>query len=262
MSAVRHAGYRSGSIITSRFTIVFSYIAFLIGRRDYGMDYHQLRPVIARWFFMCAITGRYTGSSESRMEQDLRRFAEAKDAQEFANVLDGVIATQLTNDFWEVALPDLLATSAGYSPSLFAYHAALVLLDADVLFTSVRVGDLLDPGSGPQPGTVDRYQLFRRKYLESLGINGVNRKNQLANYAILEWPPKSKPSAESPLEYFRLARRLGAARVRRVPRPASQAHRGRHQNGVRQTLYRNRSCPRWVRSAKVVRAVCRGLDRE
>jgi hypothetical protein len=180
MSALRHAGYRSGSMITSRFTIVFSYIAFLIGRRDYGMDYHQLRPVIARWFFMCAITGRYTGSSESRMEQDLRRFAEAKDAQEFANVLDGVIATQLTNDFWEVALPDLLATSAGYSPSLFAYHAALVLLDADVLFTSVRVGDLLDPASGPQPGTVDG--------INYSGGNTWNRWVLTASTARTSWP--------------------------------------------------------------------------
>lgn len=200
LSALRQAGYRSGSMITSRFTIVFSYVAFLVGRRDFGLSAHELRPVIARWFFMCTITGRYTGSSESRMEQDLRRFAEAKTGSEFVEVLDAVIATQLTNDFWEVALPDLLSTSAGYSPSLFAYHAALVLLDADVLFTSVKVSDVLDPSSGLK-GKSDRYQLFRRKYLESRGITTVSRKNQLANYALLEWPGH-KPSHESPLEYF------------------------------------------------------------
>jgi hypothetical protein len=203
LSALRLAGYRGRSMITSRFTIVFCYITFLIGRRQYDMDYHQLRPVIARWFFMCAITGRYTGSSESRMEQDLRRIAEgAKNAEEYIAVLDGVIATQLTNDFWEVALPDLLATSAGYSPTLFAYYAALVLLDAEVLFTSVRVADLLDPASGLKQGGRDREQLFRRKYLESKGIHGVGRQNQLANFAILQWPSGSKPSAESPLDYF------------------------------------------------------------
>jgi hypothetical protein len=161
LSSLRQAGYRSGSMITSRFTIVFCYITFLIGRRDYSLGYHELRPVIARWFFMCIITGRYTGSSETRMEQDLRRFAEAKNAAEFIGVLDSVIATQLTNDFWEVALPDLLATSAGYSPSLFAYHAALVLLDADVLFTTVKVGEVLDPSSGHKSGA-DRYRLFRQ----------------------------------------------------------------------------------------------------
>jgi hypothetical protein len=201
LSALRLAGYRSGSMITSRFTIVFCYMAFLVGRRDYGMDYQQLRPLVARWFFMCTVTSRYTGSSETRMEQDLRRFAEAKNAAEFVGVLDSVIATQLTNDFWEVALPDLLATSAGYSPSLFAYHAALVLLDAHVLFTSMRVSDVLDPSSGYK-GTADRYQLFRRKYLESKGITSVSRKNQLANYAFLEWPTRSKPNLESPVDYF------------------------------------------------------------
>lgn len=202
MSALRHAGYRSHAMITSRFTVIFSYVTFLIGRRDHGMDYRQLRSVIARWFFMCAITGRYTGSSETRMEQDLRRMAEAGDAEEFIAILDGVIATQLTNDFWEVALPDLLATSAGYSPTLFAYHAALVLLDADALFTSFKVADLLDPAAGPRSGTADRYHLFPRKYLTSVGVQNVSRVNQLANYAFLEWPAGKKPNNQSPLDYF------------------------------------------------------------
>ncbi|SDG04274.1 Putative DNA-binding domain-containing protein [Lentzea fradiae] len=200
LGALRLAGYRSRSMVTSRFTIVFSYVTFLVGRRDFGLSAHELRPVIARWFFMCTITGRYTGSSESRMEQDLRRFAEAKTGAEFIGVLDAVIATQLTNDFWEVALPDLLSTSAGYSPSLFAYHAALVLLDADVLFAPLKVAEVLDPASGYK-GAADRYQLFRRKYLESEGIKTVSRQNQLANYAMLQWPGK-KPTHESPVEYF------------------------------------------------------------
>jgi len=201
LGALRQAGYRSGSMITSRFTIVFCYIAFLVGRRDFGMGLHELRPVIARWFFMCVITGRYTGSSESRMEQDLRRFTEATNAAAFVDVLDSVIGTQLTNDFWEVTMPDLLATSAGYSPSLFAYHAALVLLDADVLFAPVKVGDALDPTSG-QRSAADRDHLFRRKHLESLGIKSVSRRNQLANYVFVEWPTGGKPAHEAPAEYF------------------------------------------------------------
>ncbi|MDQ0379990.1 GmrSD restriction endonuclease domain-containing protein [Amycolatopsis thermophila] len=202
LGALRHAGYRSGAMITSRFTIVFSYIAFLIAKSDYDISYTDLKPVIARWFFMCSLTGRYTGSSESRMEQDLRRFAEARTGEEFISILDGVINTQLTNDFWDVALPDLLATSASYSPSLFAYHASLTLLEANVLFTSMPVSDLLDPSTKPKKTSADRYQLFRRKYLESTGIHGVSRLNQLANYAILEWPAGKKPSTESPLDYF------------------------------------------------------------
>jgi hypothetical protein len=34
LGALRQARHRSGSMITSRFTIVFCYIAFLVGRRD------------------------------------------------------------------------------------------------------------------------------------------------------------------------------------------------------------------------------------
>jgi hypothetical protein len=34
--------------------------------------------------------------------------------------VEQIIATQLTNDFWEVTLPDALETSGTYSPALFA----------------------------------------------------------------------------------------------------------------------------------------------
>jgi len=44
--------------------------------------------------------------------------------------------------------------------------------------------------------------LFRQKYLESQGITSVSRKNQLAPYAFLEWPTRTKPNQESPVEYF------------------------------------------------------------
>lgn len=202
LKAVQQAGYRSRSMITSEFNVLFSYVTFLIGRRDHEIDYPRLRSVTARWFFMCAITGRYTGASESRMEQDLRRIGEAKDANEFVTILDGVIATQLTNDFFEAALPDLLKTSSGYSPMLFAYHAALNLLGAKVLFSSLMVSELLDPNLNPKRASLYRHHLFNRKYLASLGVEGTTWINQLANYAFLEWPDNFKVSANFPAAYF------------------------------------------------------------
>jgi len=32
---------------------------------------YRLREVMARWFFMATLTGRYTGSPEARFEQDM-----------------------------------------------------------------------------------------------------------------------------------------------------------------------------------------------
>jgi hypothetical protein len=202
LKALQQAGYRSSSMITSEFNVLFSYVTFLIGRCDHAIDYPRLRSVMARWFVMCALTGRYTGTSESRMEQDLRRLGEAENADEFMTVLDSVIATQLTNDFFDVALPDLLETSSGYSPMLFAYYAALNVLGAKVLFSSLTVSELLDPNLNPTRAPLDRHHLFNRKYLALLGIKGTTRVNQLANYVLLEWPDDVEISSDVPAAYF------------------------------------------------------------
>ena len=118
---------------------------FLIGKCDYGVDHNTLRNVIARWFFMVALTGRYSGSFESIMEQDLNRFREVKDGDGFTALLDQIISNTFTEDFWNITLPTNLATSASRGPSLFAYYASLVNLNANVLFSQLSVADLLEP---------------------------------------------------------------------------------------------------------------------
>jgi hypothetical protein len=35
---------------------------YLIGKRDFGVDAYTPRNVVARWFFMAALTGGYTAS--------------------------------------------------------------------------------------------------------------------------------------------------------------------------------------------------------
>lgn len=69
--AVMQAGYRYSKMITSQNNLLFAYILYLMGRTEYGVDEFVLRRQIARWFFMSSLTGRYTGSPESRMEFDL-----------------------------------------------------------------------------------------------------------------------------------------------------------------------------------------------
>ncbi|RZS32206.1 putative DNA-binding protein [Herbihabitans rhizosphaerae] len=250
LGALRQAGYRSGSMITSRFNVLYCYVMFLIGWRDYGIERSTLRLVIARWFFMCVITGRYTGgAAETKMEQDLRRVIQTTNAEEFVEELDRVIDTQLTNDFWKVALPDLLATSAGYSPSLFSYHAALILLDANVLFSDVRIGDLLDPSVSPDLGAMDRWRLFPRKYLESVGVTGVGQLNQMANYAIFD-RHGFRPNNESSLEY------LATLWERHVPGEDHERVRFLHAlpEGWEQLEYNEFLALRRKNIAKVIRA--------
>ena len=81
MGCIRQAGFRSAKMISSQNNLLFSYILYLIGRTEYSIDHFILRQAIARWFFMSAVTGRFTGSPESAMEFDLARFRAVGDGK-------------------------------------------------------------------------------------------------------------------------------------------------------------------------------------
>ncbi len=202
LKALQEAGFRSGRMITSKNTIIYSYLVFLIGRTDFGIDYKTLRSAIARWFMMCVLTSRYTGSPESQVEKDIRRFAEATNGEQFLATIDQIIDSNLTPDFWDLTLPDLLSWSGGYIPSMFAYFASLNLLGAKVLFSNMTVHELLDPTNTGKKQAMERHHLFPKAYLESIKIKGISRTNKVANYALLEWPDNVKISDRPPSEYF------------------------------------------------------------
>jgi hypothetical protein len=195
------AGYRSGATITSKNGLLYTYSMYLIGKRDFGVDHHRLRGVVARWFFMTSLTGRYTNSPETVMEQDLARLREVSDAEGFIGTLDGIVRETLTGDFWTITLPGALATSSSYSPALFAYYAALNILDARVLFSKLKVSELLDPTAKGKRSAIERHHLFPKAYLASQGVIGA-KQNRIANLALVEWPDNAKISADSPSVYW------------------------------------------------------------
>jgi hypothetical protein len=80
-----------------------------------------------------------------------------------------------------------LATSTARSPALNAYNAALNLLDARALFSNLKVSELLDPALRAKKSPVERHHLFAKGYLKTIGIEDVKDRNQIANYALVEW---------------------------------------------------------------------------
>lgn len=217
MHCVRQAGYRGMKAISSQNNLLFSYILYLIGRTEYKVDEFRLRQAIARWFFMSSLTGRFTGSPETAMEFDLARFRNIEDAEGFVNTLDRVCDQVLTDDFWKSTLPNDLATSSPRSPSLFAYYAALVLLDARALFSKLRVSELLDPTTHGHKLALERHHLFPKGYLGTIGITDLRDTNQIANYALVEWGDNTKISSQPPTDYLpALKERFTAAELERM----------------------------------------------
>lgn len=202
MQCLRLAGYRSSRMINSETALMYSYTLYLIGRTEYGIEHNRLRPLIAQWFFMSAITGRYTGNSESRMESDLALLRAVKTGEEFGHRLRSVCAISLTDDYWEVTLPNELATSSSRSPSLFAYEAALILLEAPTMYSGFKVAEMIDPVLQSSRKAVERHHLFPRGYLTTHGITATRDVNQIANYAYIEWPDNVAISNQPPAVYL------------------------------------------------------------
>ena len=202
LNIVRAAGYRSAKTISSVNALVFAYQLFLLGRTEYGVDGFKLKGAIARWLFMSLLTGRFTTSPESRMEQDLAELRELKTADQFLSRLESVEAATLTDDFWTKTLPLDLATSAGRSPALFGFYAAQTLLGARALFSKSPVADLLDPPAQGQKKALERHHLFPRQHLKKLGIDSVRDINQIANYALVEWNDNIAISDGPPSSYW------------------------------------------------------------
>lgn len=181
------AGYRSAGMVSSQTGLLYSYGLYLLGRLQYGVDQFELRNALARWHFMVAMTGRYSASPETAMEGDLARFRNAKNADEFVAVLGKVVDDTLTEDYWNITLPNELATSTARSPALNAYSAALNLSDARALFSNLKVSELLDPALRAKKSPVERHHLFAKAYLKTIGIVDIKDRNQIANYALVEW---------------------------------------------------------------------------
>lgn len=196
------AGYRSSEMISSHTAIVYAYVLFLIGKKEYRVEPYDLRNIIARWFFMSSLNSRYSSSPETVMEQDLNRLRGIKNATGFVGLLNQIIKDTFTEDFWNITLPNDLATSSARSPSLFAYQAALSLLDAQVLFSKMKVAELLDPALRAHRSAIEKHHLFPKNYLKKIGVAEKSDANQIANFALVEWGDNGDISDIAPAEYF------------------------------------------------------------
>ena len=202
LKSIKQAGFARSDYISSANNLLYAYIFFLIGRVELNVNLFDLKKLIAKWFFMCSITGRYTGSPETAMESDLARIRGVEEGGEFVKVLEEIITSQLTEDFWKTTLPLDLATSSPTSPSLYAYYAAQYVLGVNGLFSKLLVSDLLQEGLRSKKSALERHHLFPKAWLKKNGVEDQTQQNQIANYALVEWSDNIEISDKHPSEYL------------------------------------------------------------
>ena len=205
-SALIGAGFRSSQLISSKNALLFSYAFYLLGHLRYRVEEHRLQKMIGRWFLATTLTRRYTNSPESTMDGDLARLRNVVDAEGFLRILDSELANQLTHDFWAVTLPASLESSSARNPQLFAFIAAQNIDGAPVLFSHKKVSDLLDPTVRAKKNALERHHLFPGAWLEKHVTRDLREINQMANYALLEWPDNLDISDNPPSDYVPMVR--------------------------------------------------------
>ena len=201
LSALIGAGFRSWEMVSSQSALLYGYAFYLRGRNIFKVQEHALQKLIGRWFFFSTLKGRYTTSPESVMDGDLNRLKGIKSADEFVSTLDGIMASELTNDYWMITLPADLASSSARNPELFAYIAAQNKLSAPVLFSHKKVPELLDPSLKTTKKSLERHHLFPKAWLTKNVSDDLKQINQQANFALIEWPDNIDISDDPPSQY-------------------------------------------------------------
>lgn len=203
LNTIRTAGFTSQFMIASKTALLYNYAFFLIGKYDFVVDHKNLRDVVARWFFMTSLTRRYTGSQETIMEEDLRRLDSVNSSEGFINTLENSMADNLTEDFWNINLPNSeLFTSSSRSPALLAFYAAQIILGAKALFSNLLISEMLNPAISTVRSNVERHHLFPKGYLKTLNLTNIKDTNQVANMTFVEWKDNAGIGDSSPAEYF------------------------------------------------------------
>lgn len=135
------------------------------------------------------------------MEADLHLLRGLASPSDFVEVLNRELESVLTTDYWNITLPNVLATASLQSPAMSAFFAALCILDAPVLYSRMKVRELLDPTAQGIKNALERHHLFPRRCLQRIGIRERRDINQVANFALIEWNDNVSISDKPPTQY-------------------------------------------------------------
>lgn len=187
---LRSAGFVASSLISSQNVVNFAYVVYLKCRAS-GMPAAEIERTVRRWFVMSVLTGRYSGSPETKFDEDVR----SMESQGIVAYADAVIASQLSESYWTSLLPRNLETSSGSSPYFLAFQAAQVKLgDKGFLSRDITALDLI-------LNRCDVHHLYPRNHLKGQGLS-KGKYNQIANFALTQTEINIAIGDKAPEVYF------------------------------------------------------------
>lgn len=190
-------GIHNFDYIRSINALNFGYALYLL-LKEKKVDAQKRDFIVRRFVMLSLLTQRFSGSSESQIDFDIRRFDELDPKKHLADIEAG----QLSDAFWNHTLIQRLETNQ-IGPIHYIY-----------LFTQIKEKD---KGFLSNPTTVqsmldmhgDIHHIFPKNYLRKNGINDKREYNQIANYAMVKKEINIKISDKAPRDYLHL---LGLSR--------------------------------------------------
>lgn len=187
---IRSTGFVDPGMISSQNALDMAYVLYLTLRKQ-GLAKNQIQRYVRRWFVFSLLTGRYSASPETAMDNDIRQF-NAQGIEVYASTME---RSELSDSFWDVTLPQAMDTSSISSPSFRVFQAAQATLgDKGFLSRDIHVRDLLAVKS-------DVHHIFPRDFLKKRGLVR-SQYNQIANYAVTQSEINIAIGNKEPRVYF------------------------------------------------------------
>jgi len=187
---IKSTGLISKKLISSQNSLNFAYALYLKLRGD-GMGESESQGYVKRWLVLSMFIGRYSGSAESRIDEDIKAINE-KGVDVYLTQME---QAHLGEGFWDFGLIDSLETSSVNNNAYNLYLAAQVTSNSVAFLSkSMTISSLIE-----QRG--DIHHIFPKQYLIE---NGYPQKayNQVANFVYTEQATNIKVGKLPPKEYL------------------------------------------------------------
>ena len=170
----------------------FGYILFLYLHRSTNLSQEKIASYLKRWIIMSALTGRYSGSSETITESDLKMIS--RDANPI-NVLDDILDREMNDSFWNGTLSNMLRVQSTQASSwrifqmsqIYGKDTAWLAKDTSTETVMLEEGNI--------------HHIFPQAYLRKNGFSKGDI-NQIANYVWVTQPKNLEISDKAPKDYL------------------------------------------------------------
>lgn len=187
---IRSAGFIDSSMIRAKNALNFAYILYLT-LREMNIDQGKIESYVRKWFVLSVLKSRYSSSPESQFDFDIKRINDTNPL----DYINNVFLAELSDSYWNIALPQQLDTSVANSPSFNVFLAAQVKMnDKGFLSKDITVQDLISLKG-------DVHHIYPKNYLKKLGYNR-GAYNQIANYVMAQSEINIAIGDKEPIKYF------------------------------------------------------------